>query len=97
MKTALGIRLLLVWVSLSAITAAYLLIDRTAEHHGAPTASTVVSVSAIGLALFKVWMILREFMEVRRAPALLRGLAGLLVGLMAAVLLGLYFAGKAVG
>ncbi|MBL7497175.1 cytochrome C oxidase subunit IV family protein [Frankia sp. CNm7] len=95
-KTAIDKRLLAVWAVLSAITLIYLWIDRSADDGGAPTASTAVTVSAIILALVKVRIIMREFMEVRHAPALLRRLTDLWVVLMAASLLGMYFVGKAV-
>ncbi|OAA27887.1 Cytochrome C oxidase subunit IV [Frankia sp. EI5c] len=96
MLTALNKRLLAGWLVLSVITVIYLWIDHSADDHGAPTASTAVTVSAIILALVKVRIIIREFMEVRHAPRLLRGLTDLWVVLMTAVLLGTYFVGKAV-
>jgi hypothetical protein len=90
-------RLLAVWLLLSAITVAYLWIDHSADDHGAPTASVAVTVSAIVLALIKVRIIMREFMEVRHASRLLCRLTDLLVVLMAAGLLGMYVAGKTAG
>ncbi|OHV35656.1 MULTISPECIES: cytochrome C oxidase subunit IV family protein [Pseudofrankia] len=95
MGTAFNKRLFAVWLVLSAITVIYLWIDHSADDHGTPTASTVVTVSAIALALAKVRIIMREFMEVRHAPGLLRRLTDLWVVLMAAALLGMYFVGKA--
>ncbi len=95
MQTKLNRRLLAIWLLLSAITVGYVWIDRSANHHGARTASTVVTVSAVVLALFKVRVIMGEFMEVRGAPTLLRRLADLWIVIMAATMLGLYFAGKA--
>ncbi|MDT3438122.1 MULTISPECIES: cytochrome C oxidase subunit IV family protein [unclassified Pseudofrankia] len=95
MGTTFNKRLLAVWLVLSAITVIYLWIDRSADDRGAPTASTVVTVSAITLALVKVRIIMREFMEVRHAPPLLCRLTDLWVVLMAAALLGMYFVGKA--
>ena len=89
-------RLFVVWLILVAISLVYLWIDHSATHQGVPTASTVVTVVAISLALVKVRIIMREFMEVRSAPRVLRGLTDCWVLLMAAALLGVYFAGKAV-
>ncbi len=89
-------RLFGVWLVLVAISLAYLGIDRAATHSGIPTASTVVTVAAICLALIKVRIIMREFMEVRAAPRVLRRLTDFWVLLMAVALLGVYFAGKAV-
>jgi hypothetical protein len=93
MRTALNKRLLAAWTVLSAITLTYLWIDRPAV--AAPAASAVVTVTAVVLALVKVRIIMREFMEVRHAPALLCRLTDLWVLLMAAALLGTYFAGRA--
>jgi len=95
-RTGLNRRLLAVWLVLSAITVTYFWIDHTANDDGAHAASAAVTVSAIVLALVKVRIIMGEFMEVRGAPALLRRLADVWVTLMAATLLGLYFAGRAV-
>ena len=55
-----------------------------------------MTVGAICLALVKVRIIMREFMEVRAAPRFLRRLTDFWVLLMAVALLGAYFAGKAV-
>lgn len=94
--TAKNMRLFGVWLVLVAISLAYLWIDHTATHRGLPSASTAVTVAAICLALIKVRIIIREFMEVRLAPPFLRRLTDLWVVLMAAVMLGVYLAGKAV-
>ena len=95
MRSALNKRLLAVWLILSAITLLYLWIDHSADHRGTTRASTAVTVSAIVLALAKVRIIMRELMEVRNAPALLRRVTDLVVLVMAVALLTLYFAGKA--
>jgi len=89
-------RLFGVWLILVAISLAYLGIDRAATHRGIPTASTVVTVGAICFAVVKVRIIMREFMEVRTAPRVLRLLTDFWVLLMAAAMLGVYLAGKAV-
>jgi hypothetical protein len=94
--TRLNRRLLGGWLVLSAITVVYFWIDHTANRNGARVASVAVTVSAILLALAKVRIIMGEFMEVRGAPWLLRRLADLWIAIMAATLLGLYFAGRAV-
>ena len=68
-----------------------------ATHRGIPTpADTVVTVGAICLALIKVRIIMREFMEVRGTPQAFRRLTDFWVLLMAVALLGVYFAGMAV-
>jgi len=87
-------RLLLVWVVLASLTLAYLVIDHSA--HGSLKASAVVTSSVIVIALIKVRIIFREFMEVRQAPALLCRLTDAWVILMGASLLGTYFIGMAV-
>ena len=95
MRTAFNKRLFFVWLVLSGITVSYLIIDHRADHRGA-AASTAVTVSAVALALIKVRIIMREFMEVRSAPAWLRRLTDLLVVLMATSLLGVYVVGRSV-
>jgi hypothetical protein len=89
-------RLAIVWLVLTLMTLAYVWLDRSADDHGALKASTVVTVSAIVIALVKVRIIFREFMEVRHAPVLLRRLTDGWVVLMAVCLLGSYFIGSAV-
>ena len=69
---------------------------RSAPWRGIPIASTVVTVFAVCFALIKVRIIMREFMEVRNAPKVLRRLTDFWVLLMAAALLGVYFGGTAV-
>ena len=86
-------RLLVVWLVLSAITIAQLgvgSLDR--ETTIAPNAA--ITSSAILMALIKVRIIFREFMEVRHAPVLLCRLTDLWVVLTGAILLGCYFAGQ---
>ena len=96
MLSTLNKRLLVVWLVLSAITVAYLWIDHSADDGDVNTASTAVSVSAIVLAVVKVRIIMREFMEVRHAPPLLCRLTDLWVFIMAVGLLSMYFVGKVV-
>ncbi len=84
-------RLLFVWVILAALTLAYLWIDHSAG--GTLKSSAVVTSSVIVIALIKVRIIFREFMEVRDAPALLCRLTDAWVVLIAVVLLGSYFVG----
>jgi hypothetical protein len=54
-------------------------------------------VGAVLIALVKVRLILREFMEVRHAPVLLGRLTDLWLALTAVAVLGGYFAGLAFG
>jgi hypothetical protein len=88
-------RLLIVWLILTAMTLSYVWIDHTADQNGTFRASTVVTVSAIVIALIKVRIIFREFMEVRHAPLLLRRITDGWVVLIGAALLGSYFIGSA--
>jgi hypothetical protein len=88
-------RLFITWLVLVAITVMYLWIDRSADDAGTLVASTTVTVAAIGLALVKFRIIMREFMDVRHAPAILRRLTDLLVALIAVALLGSYLIGHA--
>ena len=89
-------RLLIVWAILTLMTLGYVWLDHSADQNGTLKASTVVTVSAIAIALIKVRIIFREFMEVRHAPALLRRLTDAWVVLMAVCLLGSYFVGSAI-
>jgi hypothetical protein len=89
-------RLAIVWLILSAMTLVYVWLDEAVDQNGTLKASTVVTVSAIVIALVKVRIIFREFMEVRHAPALLRRLTDAWVVLMAVCLLGSYFIGSAI-
>lgn len=89
-------RSLIVLLILVAITLGYLALDSSADHGGAYRASTAVTVIAILLALLKVRLIFREFMQVNNAPTLLRRLTDLWVLLIGATLLGSYFLGQAV-
>jgi Prokaryotic Cytochrome C oxidase subunit IV len=95
-STTFNKRLMVVWLVLSSMTFAYILLDDTADDDGVLRASTMVTVSAIVIALVKVRIIFREFMEVRHAPALLRRLTDAWVLLMGACLIGSYFIGTAI-
>jgi hypothetical protein len=88
-------RLLVVWLVLSAITLLYLWVG-SVDPARALRPSAVVTSSAIVMALIKVRIVFREFMEVRHAPVLLRRLTDGWVVLMAVCLLGSYFFGMAV-
>lgn len=87
-------RLLVVWLVLAALTVSYLWIDHSAD--GSLRSDVVVTSSVIVIALIKVRIIFREFMEVRQAPALLCRLTDAWVLLIAAGLFGSYFVGLAV-
>jgi hypothetical protein len=89
-------RLMVVWLVLSAMTLAYVWLGNSADDGGILRASTTVTVSAVVIALVKVRIIFREFMEVRHAPALLRRLTDAWVLLIGVCLLGSYFIGSAV-
>jgi Prokaryotic Cytochrome C oxidase subunit IV len=96
MSTTFNKRLLIVWLILTAMTLVYVLMDEAVDQNGTLRASTVVTVSAIVIALIKVRIIFREFMEVRHAPALLCRLTDVWVLLVGVGLLGSYFVGSAV-
>jgi len=89
-------RLLGVWLALSAITVMQLAVG-SVEGQGALAPNAWIAVSAILIALVKVRIIFREFMEVRHAPVLLCRLTDLWVVSTGAILLGAYFAGMAFG
>ncbi|KUI01646.1 cytochrome C oxidase subunit IV family protein [Mycobacterium sp. IS-3022] len=89
-------RLLIAWSILTLLTLVYVWMDEAVDQNGTLKASTVVTVSAIAIALIKVRIIFREFMEVRHAPVWLCRLTDSWVVLVAACLLGSYFVGSAV-
>ncbi|OBK21901.1 hypothetical protein A5634_08830 [Mycobacterium asiaticum] len=87
-------RLLVVWAVLAALTLAYLWIDHSAD--GSFRFNVVVTSSVIVIALIKVRIIFREFMEVREAPVVLRRLTDAWVLLIGAGMFGSYFVGLAI-
>jgi hypothetical protein len=89
-------RLLIVWAILTSMTLVYVWLDHSVDQNGTLKASTVVTVSAIVIALIKVRIIFREFMEVRHAPALLCRLTDGWVVLVGVCLLTSYFVGSAI-
>jgi hypothetical protein len=89
-------RLLLVWAILTSMTLVYVWLDHSVDRNGTQQASTVVTVSTIVIALVKVRIIFREFMEVRHAPALLCRLTDGWVILIGVCLLTTYFVGSAI-
>ncbi|MEZ0350300.1 cytochrome C oxidase subunit IV family protein [Mycobacterium sp. pR1184] len=84
-------RLLIVWVILALLTLGYLWIDRSAA--GQAESSAVLTASVIVIALIKVRIIFREFMEVRSAPVLLCRLTDAWIVLMAVAMLCCYSVG----
>ena len=96
MQTSDEKRLLGAWIVLVAITLIYLWIDHSADTSGVLVASTAVTVFAIVLALVKFRIIVRELMDVRHAPPVLRRITDLLVAVIAVALLASYLIGRAV-
>jgi Prokaryotic Cytochrome C oxidase subunit IV len=86
-------RLLVVWLVLSAMTIAQLVLG-SVDRQAALTPNAAITSSAIVMALIKVRIIFREFMEVRHAPVLLCRLTDLWVVVTGATLLGCYLAGR---
>jgi len=89
-----GKRLLVVWLALCAITIVSLIVG-SLEGRAAHVPNAAITSSAIGIALVKVRIIFREFMEVRHAPVSLCRLTDAWVLLTAVSLLGVYFLGMA--
>lgn len=89
-------RLLFSWFLLCAITLVYVAMDVSAGDQR-PGASALVTAIAILIALIKVRLIMRELMDVRHAPGLLRHVTDGLVVVMAIALIGSYAAGRASG
>ena len=91
MKLKFNKRLLVVWLILASFTLAYLWIDHSLDRSLRP--SVVVTSSVIVIALIKVRIIFREFMEVRQAPALLCRLTDAWVVLIGVSLFSCYIVG----
>jgi hypothetical protein len=89
-------RLAVAWLVVVVITLIYLVIDGSVDGNSVLRASTVASVAAIGLALIKVRIVMREFMVVRHAPRNLRTVTDALVLTMGVFLLGTYLVGRAI-
>jgi hypothetical protein len=87
-------RLLVVWLALCAATIASLIVG-SLDGRAAHAANAAITSSAIGIALIKVRIIFREFMEVRHAPVLLCRLTDAWVLVTGVSLLGAYFLGMA--
>jgi hypothetical protein len=83
-----------VWLALSAITITQLGVA-SLDWNDALAPNALITASAIGIALFKVRVIMREFMEVRHAPVLLGRLTDLWIAFAGASLLGCYLIGTA--
>ena len=94
MKRSFEKRLVFVWLVLSAMTLAQLALTSLGEQ-GSLAPNAAVTSSAIVIALIKVRVIIREFMEVRHAPVLLCRLTDLWMVLTGVSLLGSYFVGMA--
>ena len=91
MKVEFNKRLLVVWLILASLTLAYVWIDHSVD--GSPRPSVVITSSVIVIALVKVRIIFREFMEVRQAPALLCRLTDAWVVLIGVSLFTCYIVG----
>jgi hypothetical protein len=89
-----GKRPIVVWGVLSAVTILQLGLGSIGGR-AALAGRSAIAASAIAIALIKVRIIIREFMEVRHAPVLLGRLTDLWVVLTGAILLGGYLAGTA--
>jgi Prokaryotic Cytochrome C oxidase subunit IV len=87
-------RLIVVWLALSAVTIAQLGVG-SLDGQDALRPNAAITSSAIVIALVKVRIIIREFMEVRHAPVLLCRLTDLWVVVTGVSLLGCYFVGMA--
>ena len=92
MNAGLEKRLLVVWLALSAITMASLWVG-SLDGEDAPRANAVITFSVIVVALIKVRIIFREFMELRHAPVLLCRLTDTWLLVTAVSLLGIYLVG----
>jgi len=89
-------RLLVIWLLLSAITLGYLGIEGSYGDDMILRPSVPVAAAAIVMALVKVRIIMREYMDVRHAPLLLRVVTDTWVVVMGVGMLTAYVVGRAV-
>ena len=94
MNAAFEKRLISVWLALSAVTLSQLGVWAL-DGQGSLEPSAAIASSAIVIALVKVRIIIREFMEVRHAPVLLCRLTDLWLVFTGVILLTSYLAGMA--
>ena len=94
MNTGFKKRLIVAWLVLSAMTVTQLAVG-SLDGREALQPNAAITTTAIVIALVKVRIIFREFMDVRHAPLWLCRLTDLWVGLAGLSLLGCYFAGRA--
>lgn len=88
-------RLTVALVLVVAVTLIYLAIHDATDDHGVLRASTAASLAGIALALAKLRIIVREFMDVRHAPTMLRNMSDALIVTMGVLLVGTYLIGSA--
>jgi len=86
-------RLLVVWLALCAVTVGSFVVG-SSDGSAASGPRLVITACAITIAIVKVRVIFREFMEVRHAPVLLRRLTDLWVIVTAVSLFGVYWVGS---
>jgi hypothetical protein len=91
---ASGKRLTLAWLALSAITISQLGVG-SLEGRGVLVPNAAIASAAIVIALVKVRIIFREFMEVRHSPPLLCRLTDLWIVSTGVILLACYLVGTA--
>ena len=94
MSTGFDKRLVVAWLALSAITITQLGV-RSLDGGEGLRSNAALTAGAIVIALVKVRVIIREFMEVRHAPVLLCRLTDLWLVLAGVSLLACYFVGMA--
>ncbi len=85
---------MLVWLGLSGISVLQLWLGSSGGA-AVPVANAAITLSVLGMALVKVRFIMREFMEVRHAPALLCRLTDAWLLVTAISLFAIYLAGMA--
>jgi hypothetical protein len=87
-------RLTITWLALSAVTVLSWYIGAKHGHRGFQT-NVPVTFGVVLIAAVKVRLIITEFMDARRAPALLRRIADAWLALLVVTLLSIYVIGEA--
>ena len=95
MNTSSSRRLALTWLALSAVTVVSWYIGATHGRHEFRI-NALVTFGVLGIAGLKVRFIIMEFMEARRAPALLRRITDAWLGSLMIALLAVYVIGNGI-
>jgi hypothetical protein len=78
------------WAILSLVTIVTWWLAHTSAHDGQGTALTVTTMLVLGIAVIKVRIIIRQFMDVRTAPTWLKAFTDIWLTVVAALIVAIY-------